>query len=74
MYSTLFISALSGLALVHAQSEATPNPTIPAMPTSTVGIPTIEGALVYDGPPVLGYTGSFSSLFSLQRNVLMLES
>ncbi|MCJ1432009.1 hypothetical protein MMC27_001365 [Xylographa pallens] len=57
MYSTLLISALSGLALVHAQSEATPNPTIPAMPTSTVGIPTIEGALVYDGPPVIGYTG-----------------
>ncbi|MCJ1474616.1 hypothetical protein MMC13_003276 [Lambiella insularis] len=57
MLYTLLVSAMSGLALVQAQSEATPNPTIAATPTSTVGIPTIEGALVYDGPPVIGYTG-----------------
>ena len=57
MRSPLLLSALSGLALVNAQSEATPNPTIPTIPTSTDGIPTIEGALVYDGPPVIGYTG-----------------
>ena len=58
MYSMLLIFALSGFALVSAQSEATPNPTIPTIPTSTDGIPTIEGALVYDGPPVIGYTGT----------------
>lgn len=51
------VAALSGLALANAQSEATANPTIPAIPTSTADIPTIEGALVYDGPPVIGYTG-----------------
>lgn len=57
MYTKTLLSALSGLALVRAQSEATANPTIPAIPTSTAGIPTIEGALVYEGPPVIGYTG-----------------
>ena len=57
MYATLLLFVLSGGALVSAQSEATPNPTIPTIPTSTVGIPTIEGALAYDGPPVIGYTG-----------------
>lgn len=56
MYSVLLFSAL---VLVNAQSEATPNSAIPAMPTTAVGIPTIEGALVYDGPPVIGYTGQY---------------
>ena len=62
MYNTLLLSALSTLTLVKAQSEATPNPTIPTIPTSTDGIPTIEGALVYDGPPVIGYTGRSRAL------------
>ena len=57
MYSRLLLSALSGFAFVSAQSEATPNPTIPTIPTNTAEVPTIEGALVYDGPPVIGYTG-----------------
>lgn len=57
MYATLLLTVLSGLAHVSAQSEANPNPTIPTIPTSTDQVPTIEGALVYDGPPVIGYTG-----------------
>ena len=50
MYNKALLSALSGLALASAQA---PLPT----PSSTVGIPTIEGALTYDGPPVIGFTG-----------------
>ncbi|MCJ1407920.1 hypothetical protein MMC19_001991 [Ptychographa xylographoides] len=57
MHSAILLSALSGLALVKAQTEVGSNTAIPAMPTTTVGIPTIEGALVYDGPPVIGFTG-----------------
>lgn len=57
MVATVLLPLLSGLALVGAQSEATPNPTIPTIPTNTAQVPTIEGALVYNGPPVIGYTG-----------------
>jgi len=56
-FKAVLLSALGVLSLVHAQSEATPNPTIPTIPTSTDDVPTIEGALVYQGPPVMGYTG-----------------
>jgi len=57
MLSKLALAGLTAAVLVNAQSEATPNPAIPAMPTTVAGIPTIEGALVYDGPPVQGFTG-----------------
>ena len=60
MYMTLLSCVFSGFAIVNAQSEVNPNPSIPAIPTSTAEVPTIEGALVYDGPPVIGYTGIFS--------------
>ncbi|MCJ1359295.1 MAG: hypothetical protein MMC33_009296 [Icmadophila ericetorum] len=52
MYTKTLLSALSALALVRAQTDE-PYP----VPTGTAGIATIEGALVYDGPPVIGYTG-----------------
>ncbi|MCJ1314288.1 hypothetical protein MMC25_007968 [Agyrium rufum] len=52
MYSRSFLVGVGGFALAVAQT-----PTEPAVPTSTVGIPTIEGALTYDGPPVIGFTG-----------------
>ena len=55
MYAKILLPALSALVLANAQT-----PTNPAIPSSTVGIPTIEGALVYDGPPVIGFTGSYS--------------
>ncbi|KAI4152271.1 MAG: hypothetical protein LQ340_003000 [Diploschistes diacapsis] len=53
MYNKAFLSALSGFALVSAQSSATN----PAVPSSAAQVPTIEGALTYDGPPVIGFTG-----------------
>jgi hypothetical protein len=56
MYSQVLLAALSGAALVKAQTPTT-STVIPAVPSTTDGIPTIEGALVYDGPPVIGYTG-----------------
>ena len=52
MFNKVLLSALSVLALVCAQTG-----TELPVPSSTVGIPTIEGALTYDGPPVIGYTG-----------------
>lgn len=55
MYNKQLLSALSGLALVQAQLPT---------PSSTAGIPTIEGALTYDGPPVPGFTGKFVSCLS----------
>ena len=49
MYNKQLLSVLGGgLALVQAQMPT---------PSSTAGIPTIEGALTYDGPPVIGFTG-----------------
>ena len=53
MYNKALIAALSGLALTSAQTS----PTNPAIPSSTAEVPTIEGALTYDGPPVIGFTG-----------------
>ena len=52
MYNNVLLSALSGLALVSAQTAS--NPAVPSSPTD---VPTIEGALTYDGPPVIGFTG-----------------
>ena len=54
MYNKALFSALGGLALASAQSSATN----PAVPSSNAEVPTIEGALTYDGPPVPGFTGS----------------
>ena len=52
MYNNVLLSALSGLALVSAQTASNP-----AVPSTTAEVPTIEGALTYDGPPVIGFTG-----------------
>jgi len=66
MHSTILLLA-SSLAYATAQFvDATT--TIPAVPSTTAGIPTIEGALEYDGPPVIGYTGPGGNA-SIQSNL-----
>jgi hypothetical protein len=56
MYSKVLYATLSIVALAKAQTP-TVSAVIPPIPSTTDGIPTIEGALIYDGPPVIGYTG-----------------
>jgi hypothetical protein len=70
MLSQVLLAALSGAALVNAQTPTT-SPS-PPTPSTTVGIPTIEGALTYDGPPVIGYTGlllSGTCEFTMNRHI-----
>jgi hypothetical protein len=45
MYSQVLFAALGGFALVNAQTPAALSMT-PPIPSTTDGIPTIEGALV----------------------------
>jgi len=55
MHSAILLLASS---LAHATAQfVDATTTLPAVPSTTAGIPTIEGALEYDGPPVIGFTG-----------------
>lgn len=64
MFAKLHLPALSGLALVSAQAviilTSTQSGVDPIVPTPFPGVPTIEGAITYDGPPVPGFTGRFA--------------
>ena len=61
MYASLLLPALGGLALVGAQTAlltATESGVLPVLPTPFSGVETIEGAIVYDGPAIDGFTGA----------------
>jgi len=61
MHANLVLSFLTGLVAVNAQSpsilKSTFSAVLPVLPTPFSGVETIEGAIVYDGPPVPGFTG-----------------
>lgn len=70
MFAKQFLVAASGIALASAQAppvstlSTTMSGVLPVLPTQTpfTGLETIEGAIVYDGPVVDGFTGFLSLL------------
>ena len=71
MYAKYAIAALGSLALASAQGAPPPPGTLtttmsgvlPVLPTPFTGIETEEGAITYDGNPVIGFTGMFLGCF-----------
>jgi hypothetical protein len=71
MFAKKFLAVVGGIALASAQEfpptsvpvstlSTTMSGVLPYLPTETpfTGLETIEGAIVYDGPVVEGFTGS----------------
>ena len=64
MYVNYLLATLGGLALVSAQVPppastltTTMSGVLPILPTPFSGVETEEGAIVYGGPAVVGFTG-----------------
>lgn len=69
MYTKQFLAAVGGVALANAQApppvstlSTTMSGVLPVLPSQTpfLGVGTIEGAIIYDGPMNPGFTGKYT--------------